>query len=396
MAPLEPQRKVLVAIDFLDSNHGEIACETCHGGNADAPDKSLAHEGLVPSPSLSDPEGTCGECHEEIAASAKNSLHMTLAPFATILKSRANDDQYKTIDMGNERHCSQCHTSCGGCHVSRPASVGNGFVNGHIFKARSDLLNQCTACHGSRIGNEYLGKRGQGDIHAIKGNMVCVDCHKAEEMHAAAPKNLKGRYHLKEAAKCTDCHKDLQRGEIRNHNIHIGKVQCQACHSQTYTNCYSCHTGTDNEGLPYYTNQKDIEGIKIGLAYEADVPAADFNFMLVRHIPIDPELFAHYEKDVFARFDEVPSWKRASPHNIQRKTWQTATCNHCHGNRDLFLSNKDLLDYEIKANKKVVVSDIRVPAKVARTAELTIDTSGVKTDWAPERFRLAGVILPER
>jgi thiosulfate/3-mercaptopyruvate sulfurtransferase len=75
--------------------------------------------------------------------------------------------------------------------------------------------------------------------------------------------------------------------------------------------------------------------------------------MLVRHIPIDPELFAYYEKDVFAKFDEVPSWKRASPHNIQRKTWQAATCNHCHGNRELFLSVKDLLDYEIKANQKV-------------------------------------------
>ena len=142
MAPLEPQEKVLVATEFLDSDHGEIACDTCHGGNSDASDKSSAHEGLVPSPSLSDPEGTCSECHEEIAASAKNSLHVTLGPFATILKHRADRDQYKTIDMGLERHCSQCHTSCGGCHVSRPASVGKGFVNGHLFKARSDLINQ--------------------------------------------------------------------------------------------------------------------------------------------------------------------------------------------------------------------------------------------------------------
>ena len=96
MAPLEPQKKVLVATEFLDSDHGEIACETCHGGNADAQDKSLAHEGLVPIPSLTDPEGTCGECHEEIAASAKNSLHVTLGPFATILAHRADQDKYKT------------------------------------------------------------------------------------------------------------------------------------------------------------------------------------------------------------------------------------------------------------------------------------------------------------
>ncbi|WP_419661374.1 sulfurtransferase [Desulfosarcina variabilis] len=101
--------------------------------------------------------------------------------------------------------------------------------------------------------------------------------------------------------------------------------------------------------------------------------------MLVRHVSMDPKLFDHYEKDVFTRFDEIPTWKRTSPHNIQRKTWQAATCNHCHGNRDLFLSTRDLLDYEIAANRPVVVSDIRVPAKVARPGTLTVDTSQVKT-----------------
>jgi thiosulfate/3-mercaptopyruvate sulfurtransferase len=376
---LEPQKKVLVEKEFLETDHGEIACETCHGGNAEASKKPVAHKGLVPNPSISDPEGACGECHEEIAASAKNSLHATLGPFETILKSRAQEDKHKTIDMGLERHCSQCHTGCGGCHVSRPASVGSGFIRGHQFQARPDLLNQCVACHGSRVGNEYLGQRGQGDIHASKHNMGCVMCHTAEEMHAAAPADLKGRYHLKEAVKCKDCHTDLEHGQIRNHNIHIGKVQCQVCHSQTYTNCYSCHTGTDKDGLPFYTNKRDVEGLKIGLAYEADAPAADFNFMLVRHIPIDPELFARYEKDVFTEYDKIPTWKRASPHNIQRRTWQTATCNNCHGNRDLFLSTKDLLDYEVEANRKVVVSDIRVPAKVANPGKLDIDTTGVKT-----------------
>ena len=133
MTPLEPQKKVLVEKEFLETDHGEIACETCHGGNAEASQKSAAHKGLDPTPSLSDPEGVCGECHEEIAASAKDSLHRTLGTFETILKSRAQEDKYKTIDMGLERHCSTCHTGCGGCHVSRPASVGSGFINGHQF-----------------------------------------------------------------------------------------------------------------------------------------------------------------------------------------------------------------------------------------------------------------------
>lgn len=388
MAPLEPQKKVHVAAEFLSSDHGEIGCETCHGGDAESSEKAAAHDGLVTRPSLSDPESACGDCHEDIAVSAKKSLHTTLAPFANILKRRAHPDKHKVVEMGLERHCNQCHTSCGGCHVSRPDAVGSGFINGHQFKARSDLLNQCVACHGSRVGNEYLGKRGQGDVHAQKANMGCVSCHGAQEMHAAAPADIKGRYHLNEAAKCTDCHKDLKRGQIRNHNIHIGKVQCQVCHSQTYTNCYSCHTGTDQEGLPFYINQKDVEGMKIGLAYEADTPDAAFNFMLVRHIPIDPKLFDAYDKDIFTGFDKIPTWKRASPHNIQRKTWQTATCNHCHGNRELFLSTQDLLDYEVEANRPVVVSDIRVPAKVANPGVLDVDTSGVKTSWVVDALWL--------
>jgi thiosulfate/3-mercaptopyruvate sulfurtransferase len=134
----------------------------------------------------------------------------------------------------------------------------------------------------------------------------------------------------------------------------------------------------DKEGLPYYTNQRDAEGLKIGLAYEADVPHADFNFMLVRHIPVDPDLFAHYDQNALPNYADIPTWKRTSPHNIQRRTWQTATCNHCHGNRDLFLSAQDLLDYEVAANQNVVVPGIRVPAKVTQPGKLDIDTSRVK------------------
>ncbi|MCP4687710.1 MAG: hypothetical protein GY859_06650 [Desulfobacterales bacterium] len=378
---MEPQKKVLVSPDFLATEHGEIQCDTCHGGNPAAGEKEKAHTDLAPKPSMANPEGACGECHETITATAPDSLHATLAPFTTMLKSRADMAQWKTIDMGRERHCGYCHTGCGGCHVSRPENVDGGFVNGHLFNKRPDLLNQCIACHGSRVGNEYLGSRGRGDVHALKANMDCVDCHGAGEMHAAAPEGIRNRYHLKEQARCMDCHKDLQYGSIRDHTIHIGKVQCQVCHSQTYTNCYGCHTGVDKEGLPYYVTSEDVEGMKIGLNPEKNAPGADYDFMLVRHIPVDPKLFDHYAKDALTRYDDLPTWKRTSPHNISRKTWQTATCNHCHGSRSLYLSEADLLDYEKAANRGVVVPDARIPRPVSRTRALDIDVSRVKTGW---------------
>jgi len=366
----------MVSQEFTDSEHGQVGCTECHAGNGDAQDKTAAHKGMIPQPSFNNLDDACGDCHDEIVQGVSQSLHFSLSTFTTIMASRTGGNDAH-LDMAQERHCGDCHTSCGGCHVSRPKNVGGGFVDGHNFNKRPSILEQCTACHGSRVGNEYMGKRGQGDVHALKGNMHCVACHTQEELHAPAPADLPGRYHLAQKPECTDCHKDLEKGSIRDHEIHAGKVQCQVCHSQTYTNCYSCHTGMDKDGLPYYTTQLDKETMKIGLNTDP-TPDADYSYMLVRHVPVDKELFAHYADNALKQFDKVPNWKRTSPHNIQRKTWQNANCNHCHGNRELFLSDSDLLDYEIKANQRVVVPDNRVPALVEQAPALSVDTSAVK------------------
>ena len=380
MVPLEPFEKVLVAKAFLETEHGKIACVDCHKGDSAASDKTAAHTGMDPYPALNNPDATCGQCHEEIVETAKNSLHATLSTFTTVLKTRADMNKWPEIDAARKNHCTACHTSsCGGCHVSRPKFAKKGFINGHIFQKRSDPFNQCTACHGSRVGNEYYGMRGQGDVHAAKHNMDCVVCHKAKEMHAAPPEGLPGRYHLKEMAACTDCHQGLENGSVRDHALHIGKVQCQVCHSQTYVNCYSCHVGKDENGIAYFQNQREVEEMKIGLNYDKDAPGATYNYMLVRHEPSDLEVFDYYVKNAFTNFDKVPTWKRASPHNIQRKTWQAANCNNCHGNRELFLSAQDQLAYEEKANARVVVPDDKVPAKRKEVMPIKLPDVSVRT-----------------
>jgi 3-mercaptopyruvate sulfurtransferase SseA len=376
VAQLEPQEKVLVSEEFLESAHGELACIDCHGGDDEADDKEGAHEGFDAHPSINNPQETCGECHEEIAESAPQSLHATLSTFSGFLEKRVSADTREAVDKGRERHCASCHASCGACHVSRPKYVGTGFVDGHVFNAKPDPVNQCTACHGSRVGNEFFGNRGQGDVHLRTYTMTCADCHSGEEMHAAAPEGLENRYHLDEAANCKDCHKDLQFGSIREHRIHNNTVQCQVCHSQTYTNCYSCHTGTDEDGIAYFINNLDFEDMKIGLNPDR-IPGNGYKYALLRHVPVDPEVFDYYVKNGFPKFDVAPTWKRASPHNIQRRTWQNVTCNNCHGQRDLFLSKDDLLEYEIKANYGLTVSDEQIPKARARTMGVNIDTSGV-------------------
>ena len=398
MAPLEPQDKVLVSKEFLATPHGEIACETCHGGNPASPEKAAAHAGLDPVPSVSDPRKACGDCHAEIVATAQGSLHATLATFPKVLANRAGRGVSPHVEEARRNHCSACHTSCGGCHVSRPSFAGRGFVRGHAFQKRSDPINQCTACHGSRVGSEFFGERGQGDVHAARG-MDCVACHPAREMHAAPAQDVAGRYQLKEIARCTQCHEDLQYGSVREHAIHAGKVQCQVCHSQTYVNCYNCHVGKDEEGTAFFQNRREVEALKIGLAAPTKGRGSGHAYEVVRHVPSYPEMFDFYGKDLFPGFGNVPTWKRASPHNIQRRTWQAATCNNCHGNRALFLAASDVEGYEKQANANVVVPDGKVPKRIEKTRKVAVDTSKVRTGmvvdarWLYDNLGKEGVVV---
>ena len=193
MAPLEPQEKVSVSREFLSTEHGEVACESCHGGNPTSMDKAAAHMGFDPLPSVNNPWKACGDCHEEIVATAKDSLHATLSTFPKVLASRANKEKWGHVDEARKNHCGSCHTSCGGCHVSRPEFAQTGFVKGHLFQKRSDPINQSDRLPRQPCGLRVHGQRGQGDVHAAKPAMDCVACHQAKEMHAAAPKDLKGR-----------------------------------------------------------------------------------------------------------------------------------------------------------------------------------------------------------
>ena len=60
MEPLAPHEKLYVDEEFLeeDVNHGEIGCDTCHGGDPDDPNWETAHTGLIRDPSFPD-AGAC-------------------------------------------------------------------------------------------------------------------------------------------------------------------------------------------------------------------------------------------------------------------------------------------------------------------------------------------------
>ena len=121
----------------------------------------------------------CAACHTETVAADENSLHSNLAGYMTVLAARSTPDKMPQLEEMMANHCDNCHTSCGQCHVSRPANAGGGLSAGHEFKQVPPMNLTCTGCHGSRIENEYKGKNEgvKADVHWIKGGMPCFDCH---------------------------------------------------------------------------------------------------------------------------------------------------------------------------------------------------------------------------
>jgi hypothetical protein len=366
VAPLEPYEQVLIDDSFLEEDpHAEITCEECHGGNPRATKMKAAHKGLVPDPTYPDPSKTCGECHEEVVANNGTSLHVSLNSYSHIVGMRANNKKgvQKKISKAMGTHCFTCHSSCGQCHVSRPDSVEGGFVQGHRFLKTPPMETNCTSCHGSRVEQEYLGKNEglPGDVHYSKRGMKCIACHTGDEMHGMG-KDYTSRYDVENGPRCEDCHDDAAspNSKTKTHKTHYNKVSCHSCHSVAYKNCYNCHVGKDAKGLAYFKTDKTEMAFKIGLNPHPS-ESRPYKFVTLRHVPVSTETFEFYVKDGLNNFDALPTWKLATPHNIQLKTPQNESCKSCHGKKELFLLEADVVPEERAANKGVIVPNDAIP-----------------------------------
>jgi len=366
---LEPYEKIHVKSSFLKTDHGQIACETCHNGDPKDPNWQTAHKGIVRDPTFPDADKVCGECHENIASTARNSLHYTLVPFEKVIKARANKKDKGILEkvyQAKEKHCNACHASCGQCHVSRPDYVEGGFLAGHLFQKTPCMNTTCGSCHGGRVYGEFTGANDgyPADVHYNKEEMTCMDCHTGREMHADAM-DVGTRFDLPERPRCKKCHPDVvsEKPKTNSHTIHRDKVACQVCHAVANKNCFNCHVGTDKDGLAYFKSGETKMLFKIGINPNKtkDRP---HNYVVLRHPPADPGLFDFYVKDGLSDFDKLPTWKLDTPHNIQRITPQNKTCNNCHGNASLFLQKKDVTDWEQKANAGVVVPKAKIPKPI--------------------------------
>lgn len=357
MAPLEPWEKVLVSQGFPDTVHGKAGCTTCHAGQQ-SPDKESAHTDMIAYPSA-DVEA-CGQCHPQVAETFPTSLHASQEGYWTVLEERGADRNHPEMQEMFGNHCASCHTTCGDCHVSQPRSVGGGLIDGHEFNASPSMTRNCTACHGSRVGNEYLGKNEglMADVHFRQARMKCTDCHTGEAMHGAAEDGgTAHRYEGAQVPTCTSCHPQVgQAGDaIQMHSVHGDTLSCQVCHSITYTSCDGCHVQVSEEtGNPFFATEGTYHTFYIGLNPRQD-ENRPYQYVPVRHVPVAPTSFQFYGENLLSNFDALPTWVYATPHNIQRNTPQTESCDACHDNPELFLTADKVNPQELAANKAVII-----------------------------------------
>ena len=366
MAPLEPWEKVLVDTEkYLETAHGQIACIDCHKGQ-DVLDKEKAHSGLIANPGA-DPQAFCGDCHKNISAMFPESLHATQAGYWTVINARSVPENHPALDTMFDNHCVSCHTTCGDCHVSQPGAVGGGFLDGHVFKKTPSLTRNCTACHGSRVGNEFMGKHEgiKADVHFRQARMKCTDCHTAAEMHGdyaslGMESSPNHRYDGGQLPSCENCH-TLPEMEEENrfvHAAHYDKLSCYGCHAVAYTSCDGCHVQVSEEsGNPYFVTENTSLGFLLGFNPLKSDERPDA-YVPVRHIPVAKDSYQFYGKNLLPNFDALPTWAYATPHNIQRQTTQNQACENCHGNAEIFLTADKVAPNERRANQDVIVQHV--------------------------------------
>jgi len=362
----------MLSEEFVANAHGGLTCFECHEGTEGVEEKEAAHVGQGSDPSdAGAEENICGACHNSKAQTFEASLHYTQGGYFWTFEQRSGlaGESTPAFMQAFGEHCGQCHATCGQCHISRPASVGGGLVEEHDFMATPDMNAQCTACHGSRVNDEFKGVHPglRADVHYVAG-MDCMDCHTGSEMHGTGftPDNMReaiGR------ASCVDCHPGPAAGDdgITHHELHAQAVDCPVCHSQPYRNCYQCHVG-----------ESAVAGHGIRFPSELDfrigknpIPSTSrpWEYTVVRHIPVYPEMYEAYGITL-DQFDTLPTWKYAVPHNIRRDTPQTESCDNCHGERGIFLTaayqdslitDTKAVTEEISANAAVVTDPPALP-----------------------------------
>jgi hypothetical protein len=369
------------ALDTAGKVHGGD-CTSCHGGVDGTAVKSDAHVGRLAIPGGS----ACQTCHAATVTLAAGSLHTTVGGYQPVLAPRGVDFAAASTSRTRfDKQCTSCHVAndtgqaaCGHCHVSVPTTAGGGFLQGHKFQLTPSMDKNCTACHGSRVKDEYYAQNGallarnlqyataipansplrgvtlQPDTHKTAG-MDCADCHVATEMHGQGVSAGDDRYLVDGTPKCETCHPaNAAFNAVGLHAIarHVQAMDCRICHAQPYKSCYGCHTDVTASNVAFFRiNEADpTRAARQGTATTPPAGDAQLQFRagknprfgeagqkeyaVLRHVPIDADLFRYSGTNevtgLVPSLTAKPTWKYATPHTIARVTPVQSSCGNCH------------------------------------------------------------------
>jgi len=338
---------------------------TCHGGDGHEERFEFAHDGVNFSPSA-DTNGVCAQCHAEVTETYSKSLHYTVGGFSHALKEFAGDES--ALDNPHEGlgevfnlNCMNCHATCGECHVSRPSGYAGGLIDKHTFFSTPPMDQTCYGCHGARNAGEYMGTVGFAqDVHYEAG-MTCTDCHDVTNFHGTG-EQYDSMWEHATLPSCLDCHEeaDPETAELAVHKTHGNDLSCQVCHGQANQNCFECHIeiNEDRTSLASHSDMRVLFRIGLNPSVTEERP---YKYVALRHIPTTAHTFDPAGEDLIPNFDERSNWKYSPTHNIQKITFQNESCDSCHGNERIFLSEDDMLESDSKISWEVIASP---PAKI--------------------------------
>ena len=350
LAPLSPAQRVHIELGAdqhgfsdIDSTHARMSCAGCHSGQSpvaeatDANAMSAAHQGLVRDPSV-DPQLGCGGglCHGDIARRHLTSIHRQGWGEKAQLALRYGGAGYSysnapvELSSGFEANRLLQSATCGQCHISRPIVTGGGFAGSatggnHQFIRKPNIDFTCTACHSNTVGIEWRGELASEtpDLHESFG-FTCQTCH-TEDFHGAGSSDadLTSVYDVEGIASCyTPCHVNDATKNIFHEKHWAGQG------SESGLSCYVCHGQAIKHFESGYVSDytQTYEAFKIGFNpnyQQADQHHSNEKWSVVRHTPVTRDAYSEWGISALPYFDEVPTYQRTSPHNLQRWTSRT-------------------------------------------------------------------------
>jgi len=356
--------------EYKTTGHYTIGCTGCHNGVDNTDDKNLAHSGDFLRHPSAEADDKCGSCHQQIVDNFKTSIHNGTGQKRKVAmrSGLSGPDEFDQLPQhqieGYTANCASCHGTCGNCHIVRPSAGGGGLANGHMFNKTPDMVTVCIVCHTSRGGHAYLGVAPGTlpDVHLTSNQFTCDNCHSGSELHGDG-NPVDQRYAYSKLPECENCHTSIESSN-NYHSMHYGDFNCQVCHSQDYNNCGSCHIHGEGARIPSYL------GYKIA-ANPLPELRPGFEFALVRRTLAAPDNWKEYGVDNYVNFEAFPTYNYTTPHNILRWTQRTEvqqgnSCSYnCHirndggtlVNKELYLFDEDLLDWEKNASNSIIVDD---------------------------------------